>query len=334
LGENIMAKTRASLVGIDVAKSTLDLASEIRPGKYQTRSKVPNTPAGFTQIQTWLSKHASPDAWVVMEATSVYHEKVATFLLEHGYRVCVVNPAQIAAYAKSELSRTKTDKTDAKLIVRFGLSHLPRLRLWQPPTPAQRTLLALTRRLDDLKTLRQMEANRLDTADRAVRPSLQTVLNVLDEQIKATEEALKQHIDDDPDMRRQRDLLISIKGVKDLTAARLMAELGDVDQFNDVREVVAFAGLNPALRQSGTWKGHVRISKMGSSTLRAALYMPAISAMQHNPAVRALADRLRARAKQGRVIVVAAMRKLLHIAYGVLKSGREFDPEMGLTAGM
>lgn len=327
-----MSKTRAILVGMDVAKSTLDLACQITDDKYQTRSKLPNNPNGFDQLLSWLETHAQSDAWVVMEATNVYHEAVATFLYQHGYRVCVANPAQIAGYAKSELSRTKTDKTDAKLIVRFGLGHLAKLRAWHPPTPTQRTLMALTRRLNDLKALRQTEINHLGTADPAVQDSLHAVLNMLDEQIKAVEEALKQYIDDDPDLRRQRDLLVSIKGISDTTASHLLAELGDIHRFGDVRALVAFVGLNPALRDSGVWKGHVRISKIGSTALRAALYMPAIVAMRHNPPIRALAQRLKARGKPGKLTVVAAMRKLLHIVYGVLKSERAFDPNMGLTA--
>jgi transposase len=326
-----MPNPPAAVVGIDVAKATLDLACQLTPDTYRTRGKLPNTPAGFAQLLSWLTRHASPDAWVVMEATNVYHEAVATFLHVHGYRVCVANPKQVKAYAESELSRTKTDKTDAKLIVRFALSHQPRLRAWQPPTPAERTLIALTRRLDDLKALHQMECNRLETADPAVHESLHAVLATLDKQIKATEAALSKYIDNDPDLRQRRDLLVSIKGISDLTASRLMAELGDIYRFGDVRAVVAFVGLNPALRQSGTWRGHVRISKIGSTILRAALYMPAVVAMQHNPLVRALAQRLRASGKPGKVIVVAAMRKLLHLAYGVLKSGRVFDPKAALT---
>lgn len=326
-----MPHALAALVGIDVAKATLDLACQSAPDTYRTRSKLPNTPTGFAQLLTWLATYARPEAWVVMEATNVYHEAVATFLHAHGYRVCVANPKQVAAYAESELSRTKTDKTDAKLIVRFGLSHLPRLRAWQPLTPAMRTLVALTRRLDDLKALRQMERNRLETADPAVHASLHAVLDLLDAQIHATEAALSKHIDDDPDLRRRRHLLVSIKGISDLTAARVMAELGDIERFGDVRALVAFVGLNPALRQSGTWRGHVRVSKIGSSLLRAALYMPAVVAMQYNPPIHAMAQRLRERGKPGKVIVVAAMRKLLHIVYGVLKSGRDFDSKVPLT---
>ena len=326
-----MSKIRAAVVGIDVAKAKLDVACPITPGKYRTRANVANAPAGYQQLLAWLSLHAHSDAWIVMEATNVYHEALAACLYEHGYRVCVVNPAQVAAYGKSELSRIKTDKTDAKLIVRFGLSHQQQLRPWQPPTPAQRALVALTRRLDDLMELRQMESNRLDTADAAVQASVQAVLERLDEQIRATEAAIHDHIDNDPDLRRQRELLVSIKGIQHRTASRLLAELGDIHRFRDVREVVAFVGLNPALRQSGKWKGRVRISKVGSSILRAALYMPAVVAMQHNPPIRAMAERLKARGKPGLVIAIAAMRKLLHIAYGVLRSGLPFDPRIGLT---
>lgn len=327
-----MPKTPALVVGIDVAKAKLDLACPLDANKYRTRSNVPNNEKGFAQLLAWLHTHAQDDAWVVMEATNVYHLAVATFLHQHGYRVCVANPAQIAAYARSELSRTKTDRTDAKLIVRFALSHRPQLRAWQPPTDAERTLVALTRRLQDLKALRQTESNRLGTADAAVHASLHAVLSTLDAQIQAVEAALKQHIDDDPDLRGKRDLLVSIKGISDTTASLLLAELGDLQRFEDVRAVVAFAGLNPALRQSGCWKGRVRISKIGSTALRAGLYMPALVALQHNPPIRALAQRLKARGKPGLVIVVAAMRKLLHIVYGVLKSGRRFDPGLPLTA--
>lgn len=327
-----MPQSRAPVVGIDVAKASLDLACPLDNGKYRTRSKVPNTPKGFEQLRTWLQTHAQANAWVVMEATNVYHLAVATDLYQHGYRVCVVNPAQVAAHAKSELSRIKTDKTDAKLMARFAQSHQRQLRTWTPPTAAERTLMALTRRLQDLKALRQAERNRLETADPAVQESLRAVLRTLDKQIKAVEEALKQYIDDDPDLRHKRDLLVSIQGISDTTASLLLAEVGDIQRFADVRALVAFVGLNPALRQSGKWEGHVRISKVGSTSLRAGLYMPAIVAMQHNPPIKALARRLKARGKPGLVIVVAAMRKLLHIAYGVLKSGRKFDPHVGLTA--
>lgn len=325
-------QTLASFVGIDVAKATFDIAAPLMPGRYRTRAKVPNTPAGFLQLADWLDRHVVPGAWVVMEATGIYHEALAGFVHERGYAVCVANPAQIAAYARSELSRTKTDRTDAKCIARFAQGHVERLRRWQPEPPGQRTLRALVRRVEDLAAMRQMEANRLEGAQDAVHDSIAAVMALLDEQIQAARKAVEQHIDDDPDLRRRRDLLVSIPAIGEVTAAVLLAELGDTGRFNDVRAVVAFAGLNPALRQSGAFQGRAHISKIGSSRLRKGLYMPAVVALRHHPAVRALAERMRSRGKCNLVIVVAAMRKLLHIAYGVLKSGVPFNPNHGLRA--
>ncbi|WP_295941702.1 transposase, partial [uncultured Xanthomonas sp.] len=109
------------------------------------------------------------------------------------------------------------------------------------------------------------------------------------------------------------------------------AELGDVRRFADASAVTAFAGLNPCLQESGERKGHVCISRTGSPRLRAGLFMPALVAMTHNPIIRALKQRLSERGKAGKQIVCAAMRKLLHLAYGVLKSGTAFDPKRGLA---
>lgn len=108
--------------------------------------------------------------------------------------------------------------------------------------------------------------------------------------------------------------------------------MGDVSRFDSARAVVAFAGLNPRLQESGDHKGQVRISRIGSASLRAGLYMPAMSAMTYNKAVRALRNRLEQKGKTGKQIICAAMRKLLHIAYGVLKSGQPFKAELALPS--
>ena len=176
-----------------------------------------------------------------------------------------------------------------------------------------------------------MERNRLEVADVSVQESIRAVLQHTEQQIAATLKAIQQHIDDDPDLRGKRDLLTSIDGVADKTAALILAELGDPLQFKSARAITAFAGLNPQLRESGTQKAYACISRMGSSRLRAGLYMPAISALTHNPAIKAMGQRLRSRGKAGKQIVCAAMRKLLHIAYGVLKSGQPFDAKLALA---
>ena len=315
-----------SPIGIDIAKAKFDAAA-LRHGKYKTKV-FQNTPEGFRAFLAWLQ--AFPTPHVCLEATGRYGEGLALFLVDHGLAVSVVNPAQIHAFGQAELSRTKTDKSDAKRIARFCLSQRP--LLWQPPPPAVRPLQALVRRLESLLEMRQMEKNRLDGADPTVRPSIEAVLATLDTEIAATQTRIREHIDHDPDLRQRRDLLDTIPGLGDATIPVLLAALGDVHRFENARSVAAFAGLSPKEHQSGKWKGHTRLSKTGDALLRKALYLPAIVARRHNPLIRAFCERLKAQGKNGKLIVGAAMRKLLVLAYGVLKSGRPFDPNHGLAS--
>lgn len=319
------------IVGIDIAKNTFDLATLQDNGKFRTKGGIPNQKAGFATLLGWLEKHASPDAWIVMEATGVYHEAVAEFLFKQGYQVSVVNPAQVASYARSQLQRVKTDKADAKLLAEYGKRHCDQLRPWQPDPPSVRQLRALVRRLEDLEEIQQMELNRLDVADKSVQESIHTLLQHLKQQIKETEQAIRRHIDDDPDLRGKKDLIVSIKGIGNKTAALLLSELGDPLRFHSARSLGAFAGVTPRLQESGQFRGRTLISRVGSVRLRAGLYMPAISAITHNPAIREQARRLRERGKAGKQIVCAAMRKLLGIVYGVLKSGLPFDATKALA---
>jgi len=321
----------AVVVGVDIAKRSFDLAVLQSNGKYRTKGKLSNDQAGFAVFADWLQQHAEPGAWIVMEATGIYHESLAGHFHALGYRIAVLNPAQIARYAQSQLQRSKTDKLDAKLIATYGQRHEDSLRAWHPEPVSIRTLRALTRRLEDLQSLRQTELNRLEISPEKVQDSIRAVLQRLDEQIAWTLEQIKRHIDDDPDLRGKRDLLVSIDGIADKTAALILAELGDIDRFADARAVTAFAGLNPRLKESGLARGHTCISRMGSVRLRSALYLPAVVALTYNPAIKAQAERLKARGKKGKQTVCAAMRKLLTIAYGVLKSGKPFDPALAIA---
>jgi transposase len=319
------------VVGIDVAKHSFDLAIDLANGKHRTKAKLANDAKGFQALHAWLQTHAQSDSWIVMEATGTYHEALAEFVHAQGYRVCVLNPAQTALYARSQLSRVKTDRSDAKLIASYALRHREQLRRWQPDPPALKHLKALVRRREDLQQMLQMERNRLDVATCGVQDSIQVHLTHLQACIAEIEQAIEDHLDQDPTLRGQRELLVSIKGIADTSAALMLAELGDVSRFADASAVTAFAGLNPRLQESGTRKGQVCISRTGSPRLRAGLYMPALVAMTHNPVIRALRQRLRERGKAGKQIVCAAMRKLLHIVYGVLKSNTPFDPKKALA---
>ncbi|MGH9929546.1 MAG: IS110 family transposase [Pyrinomonadaceae bacterium] len=321
-----------SVVGVDIAKSLFDVATPLPSGKHRTRSKLANTLVGFKELEGWLEKHVEPGAVIVMEATGTYHEALAEHLYHLGYRVSVVNPAVIYHYRKSEMTRVKTDKVDAKLIADFANSkHEKPLRAWKPEPTARRRLRALLRRLDDLQEMLQMERNRLEVSDSRVQASIRSVISHLEHQIKETQRAIKQHIDDDPELRGKRDLMVTIDGIGEKTAAIILAEFGDPLDYDGPRAMVAFAGLNPQLADSGKFSGRSVISKTGPSRIRAAMYLPCVTAIKYNPAMAAMSVRLKANGKVGKQIVCAVMRKMLHIIYGVLKSGQPFDPKLAVA---
>jgi len=312
-------------LGVDIAKAKFDAAAWI-DGKYKTKV-FPNTPTGFEAFLTWLRPFAP--VHVCLEATGRYGEALATFLVEQGITVSVINPAQIHAFGKAELQRTKTEKADAKLIARFCQRQQP--PAWQPLPPAVRQLQALVRRLDDLTAMRQMEHNRQDGADPTVQASLTRVLALLDAEIEQTRAAIRDHFAQHSGLRKQRELLDTIPGLGATTSAVLLACLGDIQRFDNAKQVAAFAGLSPAERQSGKYKGQTRLSKLGDGLLRKALYFPAVVASRYHPLLQAFCERLKAKGKPGKVIVCAVMRKLLTLAYGVLKSGCPFDPKWTLA---
>ena len=319
-----------TILGIDVAQATLAVALW-RAGDVVEQAEFDNTQTGFNKLQRFLKKRQAVPVHACLEATGRYWEHLAEFLVEHGHDVSVVNPARIKKYAESQLKRNKTDRLDAEIIADFCHSQQP--PLWSPPSPAQRELQTLVRHLADLESDRQRQRNRLHALHHAAYPSSTVVDNLqqqivfLTDQIDQVKQAIQDHIDRHPDLKQQRDLLDSIQGIGRLTAAKLLGEYGDMSQFTDVRQVVAFAGLNPRHRQSGTSvRGHTSISKMGRSSIRATLYLPAVVAKRANPRLVAFAERLASRGLRPMEIIVAIMRKLLHFAYGVLKSGQPFDP--------
>lgn len=312
-------------LGIDISKRKFD-ACFIRDGGRLRHRVFPNTPAGFSRLSAWLAKQKAERVHACLEATGAYSEALATYLHEAGHEVSVVNPAQIKAYAQSRLSRAKTDKADATLIAQFCAERRP--PRWSPLRQEVRELQALARRLDSLLEMRQMEANRLEVAaTAAVSESLAGHLAYLDEEVAGTEQLIRAHIDSHPGLRGQRDLLLSIPGIGETTAAKLLAEIMDVKLYESARQLAAFAGLAPRLHESGSSvRRKARLSKTGAPRLRKALYFPAIAAIKYNPYVKDLSERLRARGKCPMQVIGAAMRKLVHIAYGVLKSGKPFDP--------
>lgn len=316
-------------LGIDIAKRSFDVCLLVSGQSIDKHFE--NSPQGFTKLMRLLQKYDVDQVHACMEATSSYGIALARYLYEQGHHVSIVNPARIAAYAESMMSRTKTDKADARIIAQFCRHQQP--ESWTPPPPELAQLQALVRHIEALIVDRQQHANRLEAPDvsEPIKRSITAIISVFDEQIKRLKRQINDHIDQHPHLRAQQDLLKSIPGIGSLTAAKLLGEILEFSRYPTAQKLVAYAGLSPATRQSGTsLRTRGKISKKGSAQLRKALYMPALVALRHNPIMQALKERLASRGKSGKHVVVAAMRKLLVLAYGVIKSGVPFNPNFVL----
>jgi transposase len=314
-----------AVLGIDVSQKRLDVTLLNEKGG-KRRKRFANTTAGIKALVVWLSQQTSAVVHVCMESTSVYWEDVAEALHEAGQQVSVVNPVRIKGYAMSQLRRSKTDPLDGDVIADFCRTQQP--DLWQPPTAEQKKLGALVRHLEALKKSRTQQQNRLATCrDDEVKASLEMVIATLQEEIERLEQRIRDFIDQQPDLKQKKELLESIKGFGEKTAIHILAEMYDLAEYKNAKAAAADAGVTASHYRSGTsvWK-RSKMSRMGKATIRSALYYPAISAINHNPVVKEFAQRLAAKGKKKSVIRVAAMRKLMHLAFGVLKNKTPFDP--------
>lgn len=312
-------------VGIDIAKDTFDVA--LLRGQQRQRGHFSNDRPGFGKLQRWLQKRGARGAHVALEATGNYWMELALFLQEQGYTVSVVNPKRIKRHAEAMMQRNKTDREDALTIADYCVKHAP--DPWTAPSEAYLALRAMVRHLEALKTDRLREVNRLQSGipNQQVQQTIERHLAFLDKQIEELTGAIEEHIDQYPDLKRDKELLKTIPGIGDAVAAVFLAEVPNVFRFAQASQLAAFAGLTPGNRLSGTSvRGRSRLLKWGNSHLRAILFMPALSAHRWNPIIAALKNRLQARGKNGMTINVAIMRKLLHLCYGVLKTGKPFDP--------
>ncbi len=310
-----------TVLGLDISKATIDaylLDNE-------ASKRIANNEKGFEQLKHWLKNRQVADVHVCMEATGSYYEGVAESFTDAGYLVSVVNPAQIKAFSQSLLSRAKTDRVDARIIAQFARAHQP--AAWIPLTAKERTLRGLVRFCGNLKDTRASYETQLQTPKVVpqVQSTIKDLIGTLTEQIRDIERQISELIEGDADLRRRRDLLVSVEGVGETTAALILTECPRLEEFPTAKAVAAHAGLSSRISESGTSvRGRGGICKIGNARLRRGLWWPAIVAMIHNQRLRAFVKRLHAVGKPKKKIIVAAMRKLLVIAYGVLKSGEPY----------
>ena len=312
------------IVGIDISKLKFDVTFLFDNGKERHKTFT-NNPDGFKNLKTWFHDLKAKDIHVCLEATGSYSEKVSLFLHQEKYKVSVINPTRIKAYARSEGLRTKTDKIDSGVIARFCKSHCP--PAWMPPSCEERHLKDLYRYLQNLLEDKTRLSNRLENLDKkkASCKIWNELLESVEKKIKDVENQIETLLVADKTLKFQVDLLKTIPGVSQKTAVAILAELPNVQDFETAKQMAAFAGLTPCIRQSGTsLRGKGTLSKVGNAQVRKALYMPAIVAKRHNPMVSEFCKRLTQKGKATMVVIAAAMRKLLHIIFGVLKNQKSF----------
>lgn len=323
------------IIGTDISKAKTHNSLLIDHVLQKSRDKVvDNNPTGCQTLLDWACRHAKcqpSELHFVMEATGVYHEEMAEFLHAAGCTVSVVNPFQVKSFADSKGFRGKNDRHDGLVLALFGHERKP--AAWTPPPPEAKYLKALLLRLTALETDRQRELNRLEKAQVGHAPaqimtSLDNSLTFLKEEKTRLLKEIESHLDRHPRLREERDLLLSIPGVGDKLAVELLALFASKN-FKRAPQAVAFLGLAPVEKQSGTSvRTRPRLSKAGDARLRRALYMPAIVATKYNPDIRALYQRLIRAGKTKMAAIGAAMRKLIHIAFGVYKNFTPYQPQI------
>lgn len=322
------------VIGIDVSKAKLDCLWIRDLVGMKVKSKIQaNNPAGHQALLDWAMKQTGEDIGglhFVMEATGVYHEALAYALYDAGAQVSVINPARIHHYAKSLGSHSKTDKKDSVNIARYGMTQSP--QLWVPEREDIRQLKALIARRDAVKQDVQREMNRMEKAQvsavsKEVHTSIETVHAQLEAEKKRLESLIDDHINNHPDLKKDRALLESIPGVGPVISQQMVAVIRS-RPFNRARECAAFLGLVPIENESGsTVYFKPRLSKRGDARIRAKLYMAAVVAIRHNPDIRCQYNRLLKRGKSKMSAIGAAMRKLVHICFGVLKHQAPYQPQ-------
>lgn len=323
-------------LGVDVAKKNLDcMLLDSETGKLKSKSNIPNTAAGFVELLDWLNEKKASNPHVVMEPTGMYHEAAALALADAGLVVSLVNPAQLRAFAQGLGVKNKTDKQDSAVLARFGMAQNP--APWQPPSPSARHLKALLARrdavADDLQRERnRKEANDFSSVPEAVSASIAESIAFLQAELKRLEKMIAKHINDDPDLRNKKELLETIPGVGPRVSTH-MTTLFAGRTFESAEQLAAYLGLVPVVWESGSSvRGRPHMSKAGPAYLRKVLYMPAVVATRCNPHIKALNERLLSKGKTAMAAIGAAMRKLAHLCFGVIHSGKPYDPKFACRA--
>ena len=317
------------LVGIDVSARELVVALE-RGKSSLWEGSFSNDAGGHRKLVKRLVRGGG-EARVCVEATGIYHLDLCLALhAAEGVEVMVANPRATKDFARAQLQRSKTDRTDARSLLEF----VKRMEFasWQPPERSVLKLRGLSRRIQALVVNRAQEKNRLHSDDSveatapAIRASIERHIKAIHDEIQTLTAVALEIVRADAALRPKFDRLISVKGIADASAITILAELAVLPADMSARQWVAHAGIDPRHFESGSSvRGATRISKVGNRHLRAGLFLPAMVAAQHEPQIRAYYQHLLDNGKKPMQALVAVMRKLLHAIHGMFQHEADFD---------
>lgn len=333
-----MNKILFQSVGIDMAMDKFDVCfKEQRQGKVTIKGtkNFSNNHEGFKALLEWCNKRRKEDTPLlfVMEATGVYYEELCYYLHSLEQEVTVELPQKIKYYAKSLNIKTKTDKVDAKMIADIGIERHASLKRWTPPSAQFKEIRDLTRELSRLKKIKNVMTSQLHAMN-AAHGTTKEVLDTIKKHIKFTEKliadmdkTLLKAVKKDKELYERLARIEKVKGLRMLTIVKVLAETNGFLLFDNIRQLVSYAGLDVVQNQSGKFVGKTTISKKGNAHLRQSLFMAAVSAGTHNPTLKPFYERLKERLPAKKQGVVAVMRKLLILIYTLWKTGEEYNPD-------
>jgi transposase len=327
-----MLDNTIATVGIDISKEKFDACILTHNGKRHSMELL-NNRQGFEKLMRWVA-HKAPECSLhfCMESTGSYWRALAEYLADRGLLVSVINPFVTKHAAINYGSGNKTDKADAYVLAQYCRKEKP--GPWRMSLPEIRILVELLRRYQALMDMLQAERNRLTDPGlvKPVQSSVAKSVRFLEKEVARVRAQISDHIDRHPDLKRDHELIESIPGIGELTASWLITVIAEKGALKDAKSLAAYVGLAPRRDESGKIVKKSHITKRGSAHIRRALYMPALTAMRFNPVAKALYDRLLAAGKSRMCAVVAVMRKLVMLAYGVVKTGTKFKVDQPQAA--
>ena len=333
-----MTKILKQVAGIDLAQNELVVSlgrvDEFLCKEVYAHKTFANKASGFAALLIWIKKHSDHGLPVryVMEATGVYHEKLAYYLSDQGFEVSIVLPNKISSYMKTLEIKTITDKTASQAICQFGLERA--LEVWQKPQKIFRDLKQLTRERDQIVADRTVAKNQLHAEHAEAFPNDRSIyranqrISLLNEQEREIKKEIAAFVKADKGLHKKIDLITSISGVGVLTAVITIAETNGFELIRSKKQLVSFAGLDIISKDSGaSVKGKPRISKRGNRHLRKAMHMPALTAIRNDGRFKAIFVRLVSKHGIKMKATVAVQRKLLEIIYTIWKTEKPYDKE-------